>query len=347
MGVFMEFNNIIKISSVYIGVILGAGFLSGQEILNFFAIYGYMGLIGCVLSGLVFTLVGYKVLLICKENSITGIKDFLVTILGKHIGSIAEIFVAVFMLILFSAMLAGSGASIMQNFHVEYTYGVILTGSISFVVFLFDLRGLVKVNTILSPIMVIGAISIGIYSIIFREQAVFNQEDTISFLFRNWIVGATIYVSYNSATGIGVLTTITPLITNKSVAKYSSVISGIIMGILAFLIALTLLINDNLVKTEIPIMEILKNHSEFIRYSYFLILMMAIFTTAIGNGFAFIKWLEARHNLPPLWIKIGVVMLGIVLAQFGFSNIVGKVYPLFGIIGLIEIIAIIKYKSGL
>ena len=48
------FKEISKIAGAFVGVIVGAGFASGQEILQFFTSFGVYGLIGCVVAGLTF-----------------------------------------------------------------------------------------------------------------------------------------------------------------------------------------------------------------------------------------------------------------------------------------------------
>ena len=48
------FKEISKIAGAFVGVIVGAGFASGQEILQFFTSFGVHGLIGCVVAGLTF-----------------------------------------------------------------------------------------------------------------------------------------------------------------------------------------------------------------------------------------------------------------------------------------------------
>ncbi|NLY67966.1 MAG: hypothetical protein GX069_10455, partial [Tissierellia bacterium] len=55
--------NWIKIASVYIGTVIGAGFASGREILEFFGVYGIKGIFGIIVSGLLFSILGSLFLL--------------------------------------------------------------------------------------------------------------------------------------------------------------------------------------------------------------------------------------------------------------------------------------------
>jgi uncharacterized membrane protein YkvI len=40
----------LKVAFAYIGTVVGAGFASGQEILQFFSYFGYWGLVGLLLA---------------------------------------------------------------------------------------------------------------------------------------------------------------------------------------------------------------------------------------------------------------------------------------------------------
>ena len=62
--------NILKVVLVIIGTLIGAGFASGKEIYVFFNKYGSCGLYGMILSGIILSLVIYKVLKLTKNNKI-------------------------------------------------------------------------------------------------------------------------------------------------------------------------------------------------------------------------------------------------------------------------------------
>ena len=45
---------VLQIAAVYVGTIVGAGFATGQEIVEFFSRFGFIGLIGILMSGYLF-----------------------------------------------------------------------------------------------------------------------------------------------------------------------------------------------------------------------------------------------------------------------------------------------------
>ena len=73
--------NILKITFVIIGTIIGAGFSSGQEILTFFNYYGIYGLIGLIISLAIIGLIIYKTLKINLEKNINSYQSFIENIM--------------------------------------------------------------------------------------------------------------------------------------------------------------------------------------------------------------------------------------------------------------------------
>jgi len=50
--------DIFKIAGAFVGVLVGAGFASGQELLVFFVYFGAWGVVGTLLSAALFTFLG-------------------------------------------------------------------------------------------------------------------------------------------------------------------------------------------------------------------------------------------------------------------------------------------------
>lgn len=76
-----------------------------------------------------------------------------------------------------------------------------------------------------------------------------------------------------------------------------------------------------------------------------IVLVLAMYTTAIANGHGVIQNLKVHLPLNETVLIFLVAFAGILGAGMGFSNIVGSIFPIFGYIGLFEIIMILVYYS--
>ena len=68
--------NVLKISFVIIGTMIGAGFASGQEINLFFNCYGNIGILGMILSCLLTGFIIYQVFQILQKRNIHNYSEF-------------------------------------------------------------------------------------------------------------------------------------------------------------------------------------------------------------------------------------------------------------------------------
>lgn len=338
--------NIIKIASVYTGTVLGAGFASGQEIMQFFTSYGVKGIYGICLSGILFSVLGWAVLEIVYVQKIKDYRGFIYPIMGEFLGNIMEWVVSLFMFITFCAMLAGTGALLRQQFQIPTQIGTIIMAGLCFLVFLYDVKGVIMINSILAPLLLIGGILLGIYIIIFRDMATFSSPviSVFNAITRNWITSSIVYVSYNTITAVVILCSLLPITNSKKQARWGGIIGGVTLGILGFFIGMaTLIYYGTIENLEIPMLEIVLYYGSFIQYIYLFVLMAAIFTTAVASGYGFMKRVSVEFNLSYKKILPIFILASIIIAQIGFSKMVGRIYPLFGYVGIFEVFLIILY----
>lgn len=336
---------IIKAASVYTGIILGAGFASGQELIQFFVRFGNSGVAGLIFSGLILSISGWAVMDICVRLKIKSYDEFIKAVLGKKLGFFMDTAVIIFIAILFCTMLAGVGALGKEAFNLPFTTGVLIFAALCFITFLFDLNGIVKINVILAPLLVIGGIFFGIFTMVVEYTPVSaNSVLSVKKLTEHWAFAAVIYSSYNIITAVSVLSNMHEIVTSRKIAKYAGILGGFSMTLLGLCFALPLLINFDFISgLELPMLGLAHNYGKGIEYFYIFLLLAAIFTTVVSNGFAVIEWLSRRLNINKLIIKIMVTLSGIVIAHIGFSVFVSKAYPFFGYIGLFEIVIIVIF----
>jgi len=76
---------------------------------------------------------------------------------------------------------------------------------------------------------------------------------------------------------------------------------------------------------------------------YGLIILGAIITTAISDAFGFLNNV-AKDKRQYKKINAIICLISIFVSLFGFSNLVNNIYPIFGALGIIQLILILKCK---
>ena len=336
---------------VIIGALIGAGFASGQEIYLFFYKYGIYGIWGLVICSSLMTLIIYKVLKIIMENDIETYQDFLDNIFSNfkknkylNISYITNIIVNIFLLGSFFIMISGFGAYFNQEFEINRYIGSAVLAIICFMIFMKDMKGVAKVNSIVVPILIFFIIIIGIknINIINFNNIGTNNMQIKQNIFNNWFVQSIIYCSYNIILLLPVIVNLKKYIKNKKNIFNISIISGIILFILAINIYLLLVnINVDFNIIEMPAVYAINNISINLKRLYGMVILLSIFTTAISIGMSFLdNIVKNKKNIPQF--SIVMCITSIIISNFGFSNLVNLLFPIFGYLGLIQIYYILK-----
>lgn len=335
----MREKNIIKIASIYVGAILGAGFASGREITEYFVCYGYKGIYGLILSGILFATIGSAVMYMAYKNNIKNYKDFINMTFGNVFGNIIEWVSIIFMFILFSTMMSACGAIMKQNGGFSSQWAILILALICGVTFMFGLKGVIIINSIASPILFVGGICLGLYA--FFEKVLPVSTNILESNY-NWIVSAIIYVSYNIITAISVLTSMPELLDSKKTAIYGAIIGGLTLGIMGICLGLGIMANYNDIHMlQLPVLEMAIKYGVVIKNFYIFMLIIAIYTTAVINGYSVITWAVKRFKIKKILFIVLFILAGVIAGQLEFSKFVGVIYPLFGYIGIFQVIVIL------
>jgi len=341
----INIKNIYKITFVIIGTIIGAGFASGQEIFTFFNKYGFNGLIGICISNLLMSYIIYKTFKIVLKTNVNNYEEFVKNIMPQKfkenrilIYTINNI-INIFLLICFNIMVAGFATYFIQELNVSKWFGAILIAVLSFVTLSKNIDGVIKINTYLIPIIILLISFLGI-----------NKIDTVNIVSGNknstyWIVSSILYTSYNSITLIPILISLKDKINARKQPIIISICVGIIMLTLSIIIFLLM---NKFIKeiygVEIPLVYIASSLGKMFKYIYGMVILIAIFTTAIGSGYGFLSNVTKKRKIYILWAA-AMCLTSILIGQISFSNLINILYPIFGYLGIIQIIFLIITKT--
>ena len=344
MGFFIM-KNVLKVVFVIIGTLIGAGFASGQEVYLFFFSYGMKGLIGILISSIIIGVVIYSTFNILNKYKINTYKDFLNILIPKNtkLKIIANFIINIFILINFFIMIAGFGAYFEQEIGINRLVGSLILAIITFIVFMTSIKGVVKVNELIVPILIGFIFIIGIISI--KDTHILNLENyVIRTNYTNFALSAVLYSSYNSILLIPVLITLNNYVKNKKQIFYISFISAIVTILLSVIIFLLLVrVDVDISKLEMPVVYVVSNMFKILRYIYGVIILGSIFTTAISLGVSFLQN-TAKNKKGYTQISIIMCITSVIISKFGFSNLVSLLYPIFGYLGLIQILRLCVIK---
>lgn len=333
-----------RYGGTYIGTVIGAGYATGQEVLQFFVSYGYKGIIGAILTGLLFSLYGVLFMELGHKLRVSNHKPVLMYLCGNRIGKLFDWIIVFFLFGVYTVMIAGGGATLNQYFGINMFIGktiitiavlvTLLSGFSSALTALgFTSQLIIGVTLTVSCIVIFGD-----FSGIFTANEVLKHID-VAKATPFWWSSAVIYVSYCTVPTIPMLTAIGNTEPDINVIKKSGIFGGTVLGggILCLMLALLVKLKD-VYSLQVPFLEIANHIHPIIGIILVVIILAAVYTTAVpmlyGISVRFTKEGTSQFKLLTILLAIAAFILCI----FPFSVLVGTVYPLMGCIGLVVMV---------
>lgn len=327
----------------FIGVVVGAGFASGQEALQYFVAFGNMGLWGVLLASALMIITGVAILQLgsyFQADEHTAVYDNISGPIVSRIldwGTLATLFSIGFV------MFAGGGSTISQQFEgVPIWVGGAVMLVLVLLVGLLDVDKVSNVIGAITPFIIIFVVLATGYTIIVtdvdwsqaNEFAVNNVESPLS----NWWLAALNYTGLNVMCAVSMSIVIGGNILDNRAVGVGGLIGGFFyLLLLALLVVSLYMVAPEVYKQDLPVLTLINHVNPALGYFMTFIIYGMVFNTAIGMFYAMGKRLTRKK--PKLFYPVyaGACVVGFILSFIGFKQLVSSVYPILGWIGLLMI----------
>ncbi|MBA4494098.1 hypothetical protein ACFO25_10890 [Paenactinomyces guangxiensis] len=331
-----------KIGMTIVGTTIGAGFASGREIWEFFGSYGETSHYNIILSMCVFFFATIILLTISWQKKTNHYSEVLEQIMGPYLTRLFDWIVLFFLLSTTVVMIAGSGAAFVQwKGDDSFILGCIIMMIAVFVVLLFDLKGLMSMNILIIPLLIIILLIVCVWFLQVHPGD-YDMARTNSHL-PAW-PSAISYAAFNIISLLAVLSTMGSQIQHHLEIWLAAAFSMVCLGGIAILYNYSLLKIEHLMSQyEIPLFALVEDYSPFWVSLITCVLWFAIYTTAISNVYGLVFRLNSLVSWPRWMIGLISLLVLAPLSQFGFTNLVQFLYPLYGVINLFILASILLY----
>src|SRR5690625_3962728 len=153
------------IAGAFIGTVVGAGFASGQETLQFFTAFGRWGMAGLGVATLLFGLVGARMLHVGRRLGATSHRPLIVHALGPRLAPVADGLLTVFLLATAGAMAAGAASTLAEQYGLARWVGSGLMAVVSGATVLTGINGVVTAIALIAPLLILSILGIALYSL--------------------------------------------------------------------------------------------------------------------------------------------------------------------------------------
>ena len=334
----------------YVGCFLGAGFVYGQELWQFFGAFGNWGYLGFIVAAALFVLFG---ILLVRITQITGIEEMdrvLVPWNVPWLQKFTGVIEALFLLGVVIIMTAGVGAMLEQLLDVPAWIGDGLFALVVALIAILGVSGMVGVFSALVPLLVLATLLFAIAAFCrYGTGEIFSLAHTnTNPLMPNWLIAALTYVAYNILGAIGIITPVGKLVKKKGTVYTGMILAGFMLIGVAGSVLTSLAVDLPSVEAELPMVALATGLSPFLGSCYGVLLLLGMFCNALASLVALIVYLEQKFPVllprrkPVLAVSALLVWLG---SLGGFGDLIGIIFPVFGYISIIYLVCLIVHYA--
>ncbi|OBR65067.1 hypothetical protein A7K91_05780 [Paenibacillus oryzae] len=337
----------LQIAATYMGTIVGAGFATGQEILQFFTRFGYWGTATIALATILFIWLGAKMMLIASDISAKSYEDLNKALFGEKYGRLISYFMLVILLGVTAVMLAGAGAIFYEHWNISYQAGLLATMAFSFLLLRKGMKAILAVNSVVVPVMLVFTVFVIIDTFNTPGAGRFTTLTTDYSVWAAW-ASPFLYTAFNLSLAQAVLVPLGAEIKDRKTIIWGSWIGGIGIGfmLLAGHIALSLHM-PGIQQFAIPMGGIARGLGYYVQLIYIFIIFAEIFTTLIADIYGLTLQLQERLKWPREMLTFAVLAVCYFTSQIGFGTLLSILYPIFGLISLGWLLLIISKRMKL
>lgn len=334
-----------SIALAYVGVMIGAGVSSGQDLLQYFVSFGAWGLIGVIVLGVLH--VGFGRLMIALGSYYQSDDHSVVLAEISHpvIYRILDIALIITCFIFGFVMTAGAGANLNQQFGMPFWVGAFLCTALTIVVSFLDFKKIIGVIGVFTPMILVMIAVIFMTNVLGRHwdfEEMNRISQTIQSPFPSVWMSVVNYFAVCVMSAIAMAFVMGGSIFKINEAEKSGAWGGFMVSVIFFITTLILFANsDKVVKSDVPMLAIAKEVNPIFATLYTFVIFGLIFNTVFSLYYALGKRFAAGSEKRFKFFVTAFSLSGFLVSFMGFRQLVAVMYPIIGYMGLLMLVVLV------
>lgn len=334
------------IAGTFIGTVVGAGFASGQETLQFFTAFGRPGFAGLLLATTLFILFGARMLYVGRRLGATSHGPLVRHALGPRLAPVADVLLTVFLLATAGAMAAGASATLAEQYGMSRWLGSGLMATVSVATVLTGINGVVTAIAFVAPVLIAAILGISLYSLsvdggLTAAWAWHGMPQLAPV--GAWWAAAGLYVAYNMLLAAPVLGPLGTTAANRRALQGGGVLGGIGLGVGAMAIHFAIAARmPDAAGFDVPMLYTAGALPGWVPVAYSALLLSEVYTTAVAMLFGVASRVDETGGDRFRWATLFGGFVAFLGGQFPFARVVGTLYPVMGFVGVVILLGLLR-----
>lgn len=348
----VEVGTVFKLAGGFIAWIIGSGFATGQEVLQYFSSYGLMGyaamalcLAGFIGFGQILMWTGYRHR---EEERFQQFKYFC----GEKLGTAYSWVIPIALVALIAVLVSAAGTTVQEYYRINRYIGSAAMTVFILCAYLIGFQRLVKIVSSVSPLIIFFSLIVGTVSVV-RDFGNFAFLDEVQECVRpfqaspSWILSGVLYLSMNFLCGSTYFTALGASAKNEKEARLAATMGSIaIMTTIAIISTAILLNGKDIAALQIPTLYLAKKLSSFFGGVFSIILFLGMFSSSSAMMWTACDSLSGGNEKRGKLVAISVSAIVFLLGLFPFGNLVSVIYPFIGYVSLIYLACVVNKQIG-
>ena len=333
--------NVIKIAGAYVAWVMGSGFATGQEILQFFTSYGYYSFILLVINLAGFLLIGPVILQAGQEHRFEKDYNHFVYFCGKKLGWFYTNFLPLALFAGMVILISGSGATLEEYYGLNHYVGALVMAALALVAYIVGFQRFISVVSFIGPTIIAFCLVVGIVTVV-RDfgslgsvndyAAVMEGKQPVPF----WWLSGILYFSYNLNGGSKYYSALGMTGGNSKEAMLGGVVGTIALMASIFLMNTAMLTNIGQCGVlDVPTLYLARMIAYPLGAVFSVILIMGIFSSCSAMLWTVSERFVEQGTKKSYIFAACVCIAAFILGLLPFSGLVGFIYTILGYVGLI------------
>ena len=322
----------------YVGVVVGAGLASGQDLLQYFLAYGAIGLIGIAALGVLNVIFGAVALQLGSYYRSDNHDEVFERIAHPALRRLIDVVLVFSAFTMGFVMLAGAGANLEQQFGLPSWMGGALCAVLVVLTAFLNFDRIMNVIGVFTPIIMVAIAVLMIYSLVTPHASVAELDAAarnVTPALPNLVFSTLNYFALCVVGGIAMAFVLGGSILRIGEARRAGHIGGVLIALVLGADAVALYLNvDRIWNFDVPALEIARSVHPAFAFGYTLVIFALIYNTAFSLFYSTARRFSGGSTARLRIVLIAVVAAGYAASFMGFKKLIGVMYPIIGWLGV-------------
>ena len=341
---------VISFAGGFLGWLMGSGFATGQELLQFFSGYGFWGYAAIAVNLAGFSVIGGILVMTGYRNREERDFDQLQYFCGRRLGTFYSWLIPLMLIPTMAVLISGAGATLHEYYGMNHYVGAALMSILVMLAYLIGFQRFIRVVSMITPLIVIFSLTVGI-AVICMDAGRLSDVPAYSEALASaknsptWYISGVLYISLTFLGGSSYYTALGSTGTSEREIKL-----GTAAGVAAMIVSITVLVTamlcnaGSIVSLDVPNLYLAGKVSPVLGGVFSIMLILGIFSACSAMMWTVCsKFRSGDDDVKKSRIfAICMVTAVFFLSLFSFSGLMSVLYPFIGYTGLVYMLCVLR-----